>query len=126
MLVTEDILAPHRSKDGFLGIDGRSATRMPYKFFTPTALEKFEILLVLAFTRDVPILQPGLEWLALDHQCGGYACEHQTMIATRLNPRSSVAPALKLIAQEGHNAAGGISIEAPPCLLRVSPLTLQH
>jgi hypothetical protein len=126
MIVTEEILARYRTAGGPVGIDGRSASRLPDSIFTSTdeafrsdwanhrspgsrsiSKERLEIVLVLAFVRTLPVLRPGREWLALDHQCGGYSCAHEVMIATRLIPRPSVLPALQLIAREGFYAATG-------------------
>jgi len=61
----------------------------------------------LAFTAWAPELHPGREWLALEHQCGGYSNAHVKMIATRLAPRPSVLPALRSIAREGFGAEKG-------------------
>jgi hypothetical protein len=127
MIVTEEILAQYRKAGGPLGIDGRSASRLPDSIkFTSTheafrsdwanhrspgsrsiSKERLEIVLVLAFVGTVPALRPGREWLALDHQCGGYSCLHEVMIATRLIPRPSVLPALQLIARDGFYAETG-------------------
>jgi hypothetical protein len=86
MIVTEEILRPYRSKGGLVNIVHGSFSDI---FFTqtgdvfrfhsenPTTPEKprdpretLEIVLVLAFTRNVPVLKPGREWLALVHQAG--------------------------------------------------------
>jgi hypothetical protein len=141
MIVTEEILAPYRSKDGCVqisynpysyshylskygGID--SVLRLPEDMFTPTdqafrsdwpnldgpknlsdPRETLEIVLVLAFTRWAPVLNPGREWLALEHQCGGYSNAVIKMIATKLTPRPSVVSPLRLIAREGYGAEKG-------------------
>jgi hypothetical protein len=120
-IVTEDILAPYRS-------DGRSVdiwvnTRLPPTLFTSTERafqtdwanpdipnEELAIVLLLAFTRCVPVLKPGRDWLALDHQCGGHACQHFAMVATRLNPRPSVVSSLRKIAREDMAQNAAISI----------------
>lgn len=127
MLVTEEILAKYRENGSAVRLDGGAGSpRLPANLFTHTGLEfasewsngvssatfdamreRLQIVLVLAFTRSVPILKPGREWLALEHQCGGYACEQQRMVATRLTPRASVLPALKRIAREGLYAESG-------------------
>jgi hypothetical protein len=123
-MVTEEKLAPYRSKSGLVKLTGSSG--LPPSFFTPTdrafrfdtaiitnpesprdPRETLEIVLVLAFTGNVPVLRPGREWIALDHQCGGYSCQHELMIATPLVPRTSVLPALRLIAREGYFAETG-------------------
>jgi hypothetical protein len=123
MIVTEEILRPYRSKGGLVNIVHGS---FPDIFFTQTSdafrfhsenpttpenlrnpKETLEIVLVLAFTRNVPVLKPGREWLALVHQAGGYSCETQGMIATRLTPRASVLSSLQLIAREGYGAENG-------------------
>jgi hypothetical protein len=122
MILTEEILAPYRLKNGPVRIDGGSP--LPPNFFTPTSRafhwanltalenprdpkERFETVVVLAFTGSAPVLKPGREWHGLDHQCGGYSCEHQRMIATRLDPRPSVLSAMRLIAREGYGAETG-------------------
>jgi len=69
--------------------------------------EALEIVAVLAFTRHAPVLRPGREWLAIDHQCGGYACEQQRMIATRLNLRPSISSEMLRVAQVGYFAESG-------------------
>jgi hypothetical protein len=69
--------------------------------------EKPEIILVLAFAASAPVLNPEHEWLALDHQCGGFVCAHRRMIATRLVPRASILQALRSIAREGFDAENG-------------------
>jgi len=128
MIVTEEMLAPYRKDGGPVSIDGifQSLLRLDTNLFTPTDVafrsdwanhrsagipgisrEKLEIILVLAFTRSVPVLRPDREWLALYHQCGGGSCECETMIATRLAPRTSVLPTLHLIAREGFDAETG-------------------
>jgi hypothetical protein len=123
MIVTEEILRPYRLKGGLVNIVHRS---FPDILFTQTAdafrlesenlttpenlrdpKETLEIVLVLAFTRNVPVLMPGREWLALVHQAGGHSCEQQTMTATRLTPRRSVLSSLQLIAREGYGAENG-------------------
>jgi len=55
---------------------------------------------VLAFIGWAPVLNPRREWYVLDHQCGGYACEHVAMIATRLVPRSTS----KILANQTNHA----------------------
>jgi hypothetical protein len=104
MIISEQILAPLRVDGGVLSVGGRSAPPVPHSFFTPTVLEKFQLLVVLAFTRYLPVLKPGREWRALVHQCGGYACEQEVMIATRLTPRPSVIPTFENIVREGYAA----------------------
>jgi hypothetical protein len=123
MIVTEEKLRPYRSNGGNVNIVHRS---FPDIWFTDTSdafrfdlenltvpedprdpKERLEIVLVLAFTRNVPVLKPGREWLALDHQAGGHSCERQSMIATRLTPRPSVLSSLRLIAREGYGAQNG-------------------
>jgi len=141
MIVTEEILRPYRSKGGHVNIVHRS---FPNIFFTHTddafrfdsdnattpenphdPKETPEIVLVLAFTRSVPVLKPGREWLALDHQAGGYSCENQTMIATRLTPRASVLPSLQLIAREDTAPRTANSTDAH-CFPRALCLMSQH
>ena len=104
MVVSEEILAPLRVEGGVLSVGGRSAPPVPHNFFTPTVLEKFELLVVLAFTRYLPVLKPGREWLGLVHQCGGHKCEQELMVATRLTPRPSVIPTFEHIVREGFAA----------------------
>jgi hypothetical protein len=129
MIVTEEMLAPYRKDGGPISIDGISQSLLRDRgtnLFTPTDVafrsdwanhrnagiagisrEKLEIILVLAFTRSVPVLRPDREWVALYHQCGGDSCECETMIATRLTPRISVLSTLQLIAREGFYAETG-------------------
>ena len=45
--------------------------------------------------------------MALQHQCGGYSCEQQVMIATRLTLRRSIMEPLRSIAREGYFAETG-------------------
>lgn len=129
MIVTEELLAPYRKDGSLISIDGVSQSLLRYRgtnLFTPTDVafrsdwanhrsagigdissEKLEIVLVLAFTRCVPVLRADRAWLALYHQCGGYSCECETMVATRLTPRASVLSTLQLIAREGFYAETG-------------------
>jgi hypothetical protein len=129
MIVTEELLAPYRKDGSPISIDGISQSLLRHhgtNLFTPTDVafrsdwanhrsagiagisrERLEIILVLAFTRSVPVLRPGREWLALYHQCGGGSCECETMIATRLIPRASALSTLQLIAREGFDAETG-------------------
>jgi hypothetical protein len=128
MIVTEELLAPYRKDGGpiVLGGHSQSLASLRPNLFTPTdeafrldwsnhthtgtpriAREKLEIILVLAFARSVPVLKPGREWLALYHQCGGYSCTGEIMIATRLTPRASVLSTLQLVAREGFFAESG-------------------
>ncbi len=128
MIVTEEMLAPYRTDGRPLSISfpfQRDAARVPSSLFSDseTFLGSFwrmqpssdgenpaqglQAVPVLAFTRSVPILKPGREWMALDHQAGGYCCEHVRMIATRLEPRPSLKPALDAIVREGYFAEDG-------------------
>lgn len=117
MIVSEQTLSPLRSKSG-----GVWVRDLPKNFFTSTdeafrsdwpdleewfkrgktAKDVLEVVLVLAFTKTVPVLSPGREWLALQHQCGGINCEQLRMVATRLTPRPSIYAALRDIAREGY------------------------
>jgi hypothetical protein len=121
MIITEEMLSPHRSKSGFLSVQS-----IPPELFTEThdafrpdwpdpddmsglveAGAELPIVLVFAFAQHVPVLKSGREWLALSHQSGGLLCEHQLFVATRLKPRSSVVPPLQRIAREGFGAENG-------------------
>jgi hypothetical protein len=139
MIVTEEILKPYRLKGSPVNIVHRP---LPDIFFTPThnafrfdsenpttpenphdPKHTLEIVLVLAFTRNVPVLKPGREWLALVHQAGGYSCETQGMIATRLTPRPSVLSSLQLIAREGYGAENRHSLLSSRIVSYVAALT---
>jgi hypothetical protein len=128
MVVTEEMLAPHR-KNGTPITLGRHKQslydRLP-NLFTATdkvfqsdwsnhrspgsssvLVERLEVVLVLAFARSVPVLLPDRKWVGLSHQCGGYSNTGEIMIATRLTPRASVLPTLQTIAREGFFAENG-------------------
>jgi hypothetical protein len=123
MIVTEGILAPYRGKNGKLLVTRtgyvspyESPPLVPHGLFTSTFKAFGEnwpssgnrgIILVLAFSKSVPILRPGREWLALVHQTGGYLCEQTGMIATRLEPRRSILPKLESIARDNFFADSG-------------------
>jgi hypothetical protein len=128
MIVTEEMLAPYRPDGGplrlwpFGGALSR-APSVPTKLFSDSdevfgALwwrgtdrddpeHDLQVVSVLAFTELVPVLRPGREWLALSHQAGGILCEHVSMIATRLEPRPGIKPALDAIARTNYFAEGG-------------------
>ena len=124
MIITEEILAPHREKNGRLFVTRtgyvsryESPSVLPHDLFTPTfdvfgkdwpgSGENPGIVLVLAFSKLMPILKPGREWLALVHQTSGYSCEQRRMIATRLEPRPSILPKLESIARDNFFAESG-------------------
>ena len=124
MRISESILAPLRllagSQSKALRIDDlwRGASSVPMTFTGtwiefesdlaepvhlgdgPSGRDSLEIVLLLAFTKLVPKLPASQEWYALDHQCGGVACNHQTMIACRMKPLAQVYSALQKIAQD--------------------------
>lgn len=128
MIVTEEMLAPHRLDGGplrlwpFGGASSR-APSVPTKLFSDsddvfgplwwrgTARDNpehdLQVVPVLAFTELVPVLQPGREWLALKHQAGGHMNEQVWMIATRLEPRPSLKPAFDAIARTNYFAEEG-------------------
>lgn len=128
MIVTEEMLAPHRLDGGplrlwpFGGALSR-APSVPTKLFSDsddifgplwwrgTARDNpehdLQVVPVLAFAELVPVLRPGREWLALKHQAGGILCEHVSMIATRLEPRPGIKPALDAIARTNYFAEDG-------------------
>jgi hypothetical protein len=128
MIVTEEVLAPHRKNGAPITLGGHTQSlysRLP-NLFTPTdevfqsdwsnhrspgsasvLVERLEVVLVLAFARSIPVLTPGREWIGLRHQCDGYSCAGEIMIATRLTPRASVLPALQTIGREGFFAESG-------------------
>lgn len=62
---------------------------------------------LLAFTRFVPVLKPGREWIALQHQCGGYFCQQLNVVATPLRIRPEVSPGLLRIARNRSGLHGG-------------------
>jgi hypothetical protein len=127
MIVTEEILKPYRATNGNIRIKPHqypwviaTSPALPERFFSDTGdvfqsdwpnfepkQEKLEVVLVLAFTAWAPELYPGREWLALEHQCGGYSNSAVKMIATRLTLRPSVLPTLRSIAREGFAAESG-------------------
>jgi hypothetical protein len=125
MIISEAMLAPHRKNGGSVSISGGSqhSISLPVTYTTDAfcsdwsahrepgsrmvSIEKLEVVLVLAFTINVPILKPDREWVSLYHQCGGGSCECQTMLATRLTPRAGVLPTLRSIAREGFGAETG-------------------
>jgi hypothetical protein len=121
MMITEGDLSRFRSGKA----DRLMIRDLPYQWFTlanhvfesewpqtdPNARwtePDHEIVVVFAFTESVPVLKPQPEWFALDHQCGGFLCEHLHMIATRLKPRPAIYPLARQIAQEGWGADRGL------------------
>jgi len=112
-VLTEDILAPHRAENGGLGV-----AQIPRELFTSTWMENRPtwldfgpdltgIVALLAFTRFVPILKSGREWVALEHQCGGLFCQQLNVVATPLRMRPEVFPGLLRIARKGAGLHGG-------------------
>lgn len=129
MIVTEQMLAPYRADGRPLSfriadrLRLRNGTFIPSNLFSDSSAffqpfwwakpdkqdpkQDLQVVAVLAFTEHVPVLKPGREWIALSHQAGGYSNEHVLMIATRLESRPYLKPALNAIAREGYFAEDG-------------------
>ncbi len=123
MIITEQDLSPYRKATRLATIHSASPAQrptIPSSFFGTSLAElapgwttpvnppaDLQIVLALAFVRAVPVLQPGRQWVALTHQCGGYSCEQLSMIATNLSPRPALWPVLKEITREGFAAENG-------------------
>lgn len=128
MIVTEEMLAPYRPDGGPLRLwpFGGALSRVhcvPTKLFSGSdevfaplwwresarddPKHDLQVVPVLAFTELVPVLRAGWEWFALKHQAGGILCEHVSMVATRLEPRPGIKPALDAIARTNYFAEGG-------------------
>lgn len=126
MIVTERMLAFYRTAGRPLSLGWpcpRDVPGVPFEFFSDSEMflgsfwgtgsdgedpaRDLQAVPVLAFTRSVPVLRPGREWVALRHQAGGYSCEKVLMIATRLEPRPALKPALDAIVREGYFAEDG-------------------
>ena len=127
MIVTEKILTPYRDQGK------ASISRLPSSLFTHTSDLYFQdtagpltswpphpswpthdqvrqairVVPVLAFLRTVPVFTGDLEWIALQHQCGGYRCVQVSMIATLLTPHASVKDKLDDIGRQFYFAQDG-------------------
>lgn len=130
MIVTEDMLAPHREEGKPLRLTRESVAylreppHVPSRLFSDSAnflqsswrseqadphdpRNGLQVVPVLAFVQSVPRLKAKPEWMLLRHQAGGYGCEQICMIATRLELRPALKPALDAIAREGYGAEAG-------------------
>ena len=117
--ITENLLKLHRDADGDLNLDA-----IPRRLFTATWSEDrpswldfgveglssmeeirqaLKVVPVLAFTKKVPFLGTGREWVGLQHQSGGHACEQLYMVATPLDVPHSLLTPLRHIAQQRYN-----------------------
>ena len=65
------------------------------------------IIAMLAFTNLVPVLPVTRNWMAFQHQAGGYACRKTTFIGTVLEPRPAIKSAFLEIARANFYACGG-------------------
>jgi hypothetical protein len=66
-----------------------------------------KIVALLAFTEEVPKLDPATEWYAIDHQSGGLACHHPRFIGTPLSLRPGIRDRLEELAARYIEADGG-------------------
>lgn len=62
---------------------------------------------VLAFTEIVPILDERRQWLALEHQGGGYSCAQTQMVATRFSALPIIQNLFDDVAKRFHYAISG-------------------
>ena len=61
-----------------------------------------DIVALLAYTEHLPPLNDAFEWLAVEHQSGGYACQHPVFVGVRLFLRPTVHSALRKLAKVYH------------------------
>lgn len=62
------------------------------------------VVAILGFTKLLPKLAPELDWFAIKHQSGGYACSHPRFVGVRLALRPTITAHLEVLANDyrGH------------------------
>lgn len=145
MRLSEERLAPFRGKappgPGYVGLR-RLGPRLgelvtPSWTFFPLELgdEGAGVVALLGFTESVPVLDAGLDWVAVEHQSGGYACSHPVFVGVRLSLKPVVAEWLGDLARDyfGHcngyfsfGSARASDIEAYNSRLKTIGLHCEH
>ncbi len=116
MRISEETIAAYRP-NGWQGLIGLPWSRsfdctLPCEFFSDSdelfpELKHGEPVALLAFTTSIPRLAAGRDWYGIDHQAGGYACDHPHLVGLRLTIRPSMAEKLKDLVRRYLGAAGG-------------------
>ena len=102
MIVSEEDLAPYRRayQTKSIGCDLLNGDLFTwseeyFELASPAALvpgiaDHMTVVVVFAFRDEFPVLPHGLDWVLIEHQAGGTACERHYLAATRLLVRPDI------------------------------------